>query len=144
VKRGIGLYAVPSPVEAQEKFPWQAILSMTSAQRQDVAKCDGEKFRQAIQDCTILEALVKTEAILQVTATKGCLELEVKNGGARFKTTLPATILRSGECLKLPLTELSCVAQFITGKVTIGLGQNGETIVTFGDGVAVFPSWSGK
>lgn len=144
VRRGIGYYGVPSPVEAQKSFPWEAILNMTVASRRDVAKCYGGKFAQAVKDCMILEALVKTEAILQITATKGQLELEVKNGGARFKTSIPATVMATGECFKIPLTELSYVAQFIEGKVMIGLGQSGETIISFDTGTSCFPAWSGK
>lgn len=143
LESGIADYMMPSPVEAQQRFPLASIAGYEKIGRKPVAVCDGSRLSSALAECrTCLGQASRTEVVVRITVTKGRLRLQATNGGIQFERVFTVDMKKEAD-IAIPMDEgIRAAPLFADSKVTIAQAENGASFFSLGNGWVMFPSWS--
>jgi hypothetical protein len=149
VKSGIGWYAMPSPVKAQQSFPVATIEYLDKSETAPFAVLKGHVLASALLECSsILSALSKVDVVLTMEISNSKLQMSAMSGTAKFRRVV-ATLKVGDDSskLNLPLEQAKDIGPLIEEEesITVGIGKkHNEVFFKFSNGWAMFPSWHGK
>ncbi len=146
LKSGIGVYCMPSPLEAQKSFPIETVDKIGKQEKQQIAGIDGDKLQSALEECaTCLGNVSRTEVLATLNFKLGKLILTAQNGGVIFKRVIPVETSATEASMILPLEEALHAAPMFKGQnVRAFQGKNNEAFLSFDGGWVMFPTWSAK
>jgi len=140
---GIGTYSMPSPVKALKDFPLALVKKLGEAKREKAAVVDGKLLAEAIGECGgVVGSLARTETIITIsTSSEKRLHFAATNGGAEYKTSMPALSVKGEFVFRLPLDGVIRALPFMADKVTMSQSEHGDLYLDIGSGWCLFPGW---
>jgi hypothetical protein len=146
IKNGSASYAMSSPVQAQQNFPFKTVLEYYKAPKTPVLTVSGEAFSDLITLCnSCLSTVSRIDVPLTFTANSdGTLVLNAENGMAKFENAIKTKAVEQEVELSIPLDEIVRALPFLTAQETLSLklGPNSETYITMPDGMLMYPAFT--
>lgn len=142
LRSGVAVHTMPSAVKAQKDFPLASIKQFGKIARVEMAACSGQKMSEAVAEClTCLSQIARTEIIGILTIADGKMNIQAKNGGAKFNAEIPLLSAEKDGEFRVALDGISKVSPFMGSKVVLSRGKHGELFLGVESGWVMFPSW---
>ena len=141
---GMAEYSMPTLVKAQKEFPLAKILEIGKLPRKVIVSVDGAKLGAAVTECaTALAARTETVSTLSVVGQN--VTLRARNGGATYRQDFKAAgAATEPASFTMPLESVVNTVPFLTGKVDLSRGINGELFFESEGGWIQFSFWKEK